>query len=170
MTYSPRPGDIGLSSSNSLIGRFVRFAQMAIGDDSFVTHAFIVLHDGNIIEAMPGGARFGKVSDYPDAIYSRFALTLDQRDLICDEAIRMYGTPYSFLDYLSLALTHMNFRPDRVRKYVQDSGHLICSQLVAEAYLRAGVELFPDRRLSLDVTPGDLARLLLEESGLTTEA
>ena len=169
MTYTPQPGDIGLSSSTGPIGKFIRTAQAIIGDHTFVTHAFIVLPGGDIIEAMPKGATFAKLDKYPDAVFSRFQLTLDQRDGICAEAIRMYGTPYSFLDYLSLGLTHINFHPEKVRKYVQDSGHLICSQLVSEAYLRAGVELFPDKRLSLDVTPGDLSRLFLEQSGLTLE-
>lgn len=164
MAYSPKPGDIGLSSSNSLIGKFVRFSQAIIGDHSFVTHAFIVLHDGNIIEAMPGGATFARLDKYPDAVYSRFNLTSEQRDDICVEAIRLHGTPYSFLDYLALAATHFNVAPEPVRRRVQDSGKLICSQLCAEAYRRAGVELFPDRRLPMDCTPGDLARLFLERN------
>jgi hypothetical protein len=33
---------------------------------------------------------------------------------------------------------------------------MICSQLVDEAYLRAGVHLFDDGRDPGDVTPGDL--------------
>ncbi len=164
MTYTPRPGDIGLSSSTGWIGKFVRFSQAAIGDHSFVTHAFIVLPDGYIIEAMPCGATFGRLDKYPDAVFSEFELTLDQRDSICEEAIRLYGTPYSFLDYLALAATHFNIRPEPIRRRVADSGKMICSQLCAEAYRRAGVDLFPDMRIPMDVTPGDLSRLFLETS------
>ncbi len=162
MTYQPRPGDIGLSSSTGPIGKFIRAAQALIGDYSFVTHAFIVLHDGYIIEAMPRGAVFDRVSKYPNAVYSKFNLTDDQRDDICIEAIKMHGTPYSFLDYLALAATHFNIRPEPIRARVADSGKMICSQLCAEAYRRAGVDLFPDKRLPMDVTPGDLSRLFLE--------
>lgn len=167
MTYQPRPGDIGLSSSSGWIGNSIRRAQSIIGDYSFVTHAFIVLHDGYIIEAMPKGASFARVTKYPDALYSRFNLTEDQRDLICEEAIRMEGTPYSWLDYLALGATHFNIRPEPIRRRVADSGKMICSQLAAEAYRRAGVDLFPDNRLPMDVTPGDLSRLFLEyDSGV----
>ena len=135
-----------------------------IGDHSFVTHAFIVLPGGYIIEAMPGGAVFDRVTKYPHAVYSQFELDEDQRDSICAEAIKMQGTPYSYLDYLALAATHFNIRPEPIRRRVQDSGHMICSQLCTEAYRRSGVDLFPDKRLPMDVTPGDLSRLFLEKS------
>lgn len=162
MSYIPRPGDIGLSSSTGPIGKFIRAAQALIGDYTFVTHAFIVLDDGYIIEAMPKGATFARIDKYPNAVFSRFPLTEDQRGAICEEAIRMEGTPYSFLDYLALGATHFNIFPEPVRKSVADSGKMICSQLAAEAYRRAGVDLFPDNRLPMDVTPGDLSRLFLE--------
>lgn len=162
MSYTPQPGDIGLSSSTAWIGKFVRTAQAVIGDHSFVTHAFIVLQDGYIIEAMPGGATFNRIDKYPHAVYSRFDLTDEQRSEICDQAIMMHGTPYSYLDYLALAATHFNIAPGPIRRRVADSGKMICSQLCAEAYRRAGVDLFPDMRIPMDVTPGDLSRLFLE--------
>lgn len=167
MIYLPKPGDIGLTGSKSLTGRVVRAAQALIDDHSFVTHTFVVLEDGWIIEAQPGGAAFDRLEKYPDAIFSKFPLTDDERSDICAEAIRMHGTPYSFLDYLALGLTHINFMAEPVRRRVSSSGHMICSQLCAEAYRRAGVDLFPDKRLPMDVTPGDLARLVAEYAVLT---
>ncbi len=164
MSYIPQPGDIGLSSSNGWIGKFVRFSQAVIGDYSFVTHAFIVLPDGYIMEAMPGGATIGRIEKYPHAVYSRFDLTAQQREDICVEALKLYGTKYSFLDYIALAVTHFNLYPEPIRRRVQNSGKMICSQLCAESYRRAGVDLFPDKRLPMDVTPGDLSRLFLETS------
>lgn len=164
MSYTPKPGDIGLSSSTGWIGKFVKFSQAVIGDYSFVTHAFIVLPDGYIIEAMPCGATFGRLDKYPEAVFSQFELTDDERDSVCTEAIRLYGTPYSFLDYVALAATHFNICPQPIRNRVMDSGKMICSQLCAESYRRAGVDLFPDKRLPMDVTPGDLSRLFLEKS------
>ena len=162
MSYTPKPGDLGLSSSSGWIGKSIRFAQSLIGDYSFVTHAFIVLEDGYIIEAMPGGATFSPVDKYPNAIYSKFDLTEEQRLRICEEARKLHGTKYSFLDYVALGATHFNIRPEPIRRRVQDSGKMICSQLASEAYRRAGVDLFPDKRLPMDVTPGDLSRLFLE--------
>lgn len=175
MSYTPKPGDIGLVGSNSLIGLFVRFGQVVVGDHSFVTHAYVVLHDGNIIEAMPGGAKFAKVDKYPNPVYSKYRLTPDQRDAICEEAIRMEGTPYSFLDFLSIFLTHLvekkwvpykySWLPQKVKQRVRESGHMICSQLCAEAYRRAGVPITTGLEEPMDLTPGDLARMVLQYNG-----
>lgn len=163
----PQPGDIGLSSSHSLIGRLVRLAQNIIGDDSLYTHCYIVLHDGNIIEAMPGkrGARFGKVADYPDAVYSTFNLTPDQRDSICEAAIRLEGTPYSFLDYVAIAL--QKWLPGSgmfkwVDNRVKRSDRAICSQLCGMGYRNGGVGLGEPAQY---MTPGDIARLVLVHAG-----
>lgn len=173
--YVPKPGDIGLSSSDSLIGRFVRLGQAVVGDHSFVSHAFIVLHDGQIVEAMPGGAKFASLDKYPEVVFSKYELTLEQRDAICEAAIRMEGTPYSFLDYLALFLTHLSKRswvplrwswlPRVVRRRVTSSGHMICSQLCAEAYRQAGLDLTGGAEEPQDLTPGDLARYILKYNG-----
>lgn len=173
--YVPKPGDIGLSSSDSLIGRFVRLGQAVVGDHSFVSHAFIVLHDGQIVEAMPGGAKFASLDKYPEVVFSKYELTLDQRDAICEAAIRMEGTPYSFLDYLSLFLSHLSNKrwvpwrwawlPRIIRKRVASSGHMICSQLCAEAYRQAGLDLTYGKEIPQDLTPGDLARYIMQYPG-----
>lgn len=175
--YDAHPGDIGMVTSQSLIGQFIKVGQFILGDHSHITHVFVVLNDGQIIEAMPGGARFATLDKYPDAIYSRFRLTRTQRDMIVEEAIRMEGTPYSFLDFLSLFLTHLTrvrwlnlklrWIPGFVRNRVSSSGHMICSQLCVEAYQRSGIELFPEDTLPMDVTPGDIARRVLEYRGET---
>lgn len=173
--YAPKPGDIGLSSSDSFVGRFVRLGQAVVGDSSFVTHAFIVLHDNSIVEAMPGGAKFASLDKYPEAVFSKYELTSDQRDAICEAAIRMEGTPYSFLDYVSLFLTHMarkrwtpfrmSWVPGFVWRRVANSGHMICSQLCAQAYLAAGLDITGGTELPQDLTPGDIARYILQYNG-----
>lgn len=170
VNYTPKPGDIGLSSSTGLVGKFIRVGQAAIGDYSYVTHAFVVLNDGKIIEAMPQGAQIADLSKYIDhkgTIFSQWVLTDEQRVNICEQAIRLEGTPYSFLDYLSLAMTHWHIYPKWVRKRVSDSGHMICSQLASEAYLLAGIDLFPNNQLPMDTTPADLAKLFSETVGLS---
>lgn len=166
MLNMPQPGDIGLTGSRTLKGRIVRSAQALINDYSYVTHTFIVLYDGYIIEAQPGGAAFNRLDKYPDATFSKFPLTHDQRGLICEEAIKLHGTPYSWLDYLALGLTHWGILPGCVRKRVESSGHMICSQLCAEAYKRAGVDIFPDKH-SMDITPVKLSNRVIEVSHLT---
>jgi hypothetical protein len=46
-------------------------------------------------------------------------------------------------------------------KRLSDNGRLICSQAIDVEYLKAGIHLFTDGRLSGLVSPGDLDRLLL---------
>jgi hypothetical protein len=120
---------------------------------------------------MPGGAEMIRLEDASEPyIWStgRIPLTEVQRMFISEYAIGLVGTPYSFLDYSSIALAHYRIRPRWVRDFVASTDHLICSQLVDEAYLRAGVHLFDDGRLPGDVTPGDLWWLLQRDRRVTS--
>lgn len=160
--YEPRAGDIGLSTISGTLGAWLNLGQSVIRDSSRFTHSFVYVGYGEIVEAMPGGARRVTVNARPDAFYfSPKSLTDDERWNIADAAYGLVGTPYSFLDYLSLGLAHYKIRPPWIKNYVHSKGHMICSQLVDEAYLRAGVHLFDDGRIPGDVTPGDLMYLAL---------
>lgn len=174
---------IGISPDGeelTLLGQFVAAGQAIIGDGSRYTHAFLVLDDGTVIEGQPGGAVITPLAHYlgrRDVVFcdapvrnavrevygaNVYATGLDRhyegwlRAQIVRAARPLEGTPYSFLDYLALALAHFGIRPKRLRKYLATSKHLICSQLVDEVYRRSGIHLFNDGRLSADVTPGDL--------------
>lgn len=153
----PQPGDFGLTTIGGFTGWWVNIGQAMIGDSSRYTHAFIVVDEHNVVEAMPGGARTGSLDRYNGrAVFSDQDLTPAQRTAIVNAAIARIGTPYSFLDYLSLALLHWGVRPKWLKNYIKNKGHQICSQLVDDCYLEAGVHLFDDGRLPQDVTPGDL--------------
>lgn len=157
------PGDFGLTRIRGIVGWWIGLGQLITGDASRYTHAFIVLDDDTVVEAMPGGAIITPLSFYEgSAVYSRLELTDEQRAAIVREAKSLKGIPYSFLDYLALALAHFGIKPKKLRKYIQSKGHMICSQLVDEVYRRAGVHMFNDGRLPQDVTPGDLANYLIE--------
>ncbi|KQX43530.1 hypothetical protein ASD97_26015 [Streptomyces sp. Root63] len=117
-----------------------------------------------VVQAMPSGAELIRLEDAsPVVMWSTDLIDLTelQRCDIVIAALDLVGTPYSFLDYLSIALERLGFHSKLIRDYVQSSGHLICSQLVVLAYERAGIELFPGT-FPGDVTPGDLHRLLKE--------
>jgi len=165
--HEPQPGDIGLSRITGFTGLFVSFGQWLIGDASRYTHAFIVVDGGRVVEAMPGGATYGSLQHYLDtgAVFSsgKIHLTDEQRALIVDEANSLIGTPYSFLDYAAIGLHRLGLRPRFIEKYVSSSAHMICSQLVDYVYCLAGIHLFFDARLSQNVTPGDIANVLIEE-------
>lgn len=160
-----KPGDFGLTKIKGWTGIWVSLGQWLNGDASRYTHAFIVVDENYVIEAQPGGAILTPLADYlerDDVIYSNLPLTEEQRKYIVDKAQSFEGTPYSFLDYLAIALVRLGIKPHRVIDRVVSSGHLICSQLVAEVYTYAGVKLFDDGTEPWMVTPGDLANRLLE--------
>lgn len=161
-TSYPQPGDFGLTRIAGTTGKLVSIGQRIVGSGSFYTHAFVYLGNGEIIEAEPGGARKTLLSHAlqgrKTAAYSDFDLTPAQRSAIVSAAESLLGTPYSFLDYLAIGEARL-LHTTRLERYVSDTGHMICSQLVDECYRRAGIELFPNR-ISGDVAPGDLAKLI----------
>lgn len=159
-----KPGDYGLTTIGGVTGFFVNIGQALLNDSSRFTHAFIVLDDGNVLEAMPGGAQINPLSKHikKPVIYSSIDLTDAQRNSILMAARKLKGTPYSFIDYFALALHNFGLHPAWMKKRIGDSGHMICSQLVDEVYLRAGVHLFDDGRWPGFVTPGDLMYVILD--------
>lgn len=163
----PQPGDFGLSTIGGWLGFWINIGQALARSASRYTHAFIVLDDETVLEAMPGGARIVPLSNYLGrAVFSDVPLTDEQRRAIVNEARALEGTPYSFLDYLSLALLHWKIRPDWLKNYIESSGHQICSQLVDFCWMRGGFHIFKDNRLPQDVMPGDLANWLIEREWL----
>lgn len=159
----PLPGDFGLVSISGMGGWGVRLGQWLLGDGwSDFHHAFLVLDNGEILEAEPGGARIVPRANYDgtNAVYSDWELTDTQRADLVLIGRSLVGTPYSWLDYLSLALLRFRTRPAWLKRYVEDPSHLICSQLCDLVYLRAGLHMFDDGRDPADVTPADLTRVL----------
>ncbi|HEU4754272.1 MAG TPA: hypothetical protein VFU47_14275 [Armatimonadota bacterium] len=153
------PGDVGFSVIPGTIGGWVNIGQALLRDSCVWTHAYLVLPDGMLIEAIPSGARIVPVADRfgPDYAYARLPLTLEQRAKMGSIGEELEGTPYSFADYLALAALEWHLPTWRwLREYVSSSGHMICSQLVDYALCRAGFHLFDDGRLPQDVTPGAL--------------
>lgn len=158
----PQPGDFGLSRTPGIPGAILHVVQLINRDHSYWTHSFVVLDDGEVIEAARGGARISSLSKYDGrrVSYSNVNLSEYQRNKIVQEARSMEGIPYSYMDYVYLALKRFGLGYGLVKNYVKYSGRLICSQFVDEAHRRAGVHLFDDGRLPQDVTPGDLARFI----------
>ncbi|WTJ79432.1 hypothetical protein OG335_20590 [Kitasatospora sp. NBC_01539] len=148
------------------VGRLIRIGQWLNGDGfADYEHAFIYVGDGQLVEAQPGGAELRPVSVYDGhpALWStgRYTLTDGQRAALVTAARGYVGVPYSVADYFALAAHRFRlpFSP-LLKGYVADSRHMICSQLVDQCYLDAGVHLFSDGRWPGYVTPADLWSLL----------
>jgi hypothetical protein len=169
---TPLPGDFGLTKIGGFTGKAIAAGQALIGDTAPVQHALVYVGDGMCVQAMPSGAELIPLEDASPVVEwstGHFDLTETERFDIAANARQLVGTPYSFLDYASIALAHWRIRPAWVRNFVADSGHLICSQLCDLAYLRAGVHLFTDGRIPGDATPGDLWNLLNSKRATSTD-
>jgi cell wall-associated NlpC family hydrolase len=161
----PKLGDFGLTKIKGLAGAFITFGQWFVGDFAPVQHALVYVGDGMVVQAMPSGAELIRLEDASPVVKwstGLVPLTEEEQEEVMWQALDLVGTPYSFLDYLSIALKRLGVPSRLIRDRVRDSGHLICSQLVVEAYRRAGVELFGPDTFPGDYTPGDLWKLLKE--------
>jgi hypothetical protein len=169
-----RPGSFFLTTINGPAGFGIGLGQALAGSPSRYEHAGLIVDvDGTTVEAEPGGARIAHLSDYagrpllisdgPVQSYLRQLQALDNvpellvRQRIIAAAQSLRGVPYSPTDYVALALLYLHMPSGWIRRRVQSSGHMICSQLVDAVYQRAGIHLFDDGRLPGDVMPADLA-------------
>lgn len=157
------PGSFFVTSITGWAGWGIGVAQALAGAPSRWEHAGVVLTaDGHTLEAEPGGARVGQVSDYAGRGVVVSAWVPEHNpftpDLLAAVGAGLLGTPYSGLDYVALGLLHLHLPSGWVRRRVKASGRLICSQLVDEFYLRCGYHMFDDGRLPGDVMPSDLAK------------
>jgi hypothetical protein len=170
VTYDPKPGDIGLTQIRGGVGLGIRLGQWANGDGfADFEHAFGYTGGGKIIEAEPGGARLSLLSRYAGDTVHWLVCPDEYREAMVRELTVLKGTPYSFLDYASLALHRLHVPAPHLRQYIQSSGHLICSQLVDRAAMRAGWHLFTDNRWEGDVTPGDLQVIWMQQHGAVSQ-
>lgn len=170
---TPQPGDFALTKIGGITGKFVALGQALIGDGAPVQHAFVYVGKGCIVQAMPGGAELIPLEKASTPVVwstGHFDLSQARRRYIVNEAVNLVGTPYSFVDYASIALAAFHIRPRIVRDYIASTRHMICSQLVDEVYARAGIQLFDDGRLPGDVTPGDLWKVLQSPREARAEA
>ncbi|MFI7102344.1 hypothetical protein ACIBK8_23660 [Streptomyces sp. NPDC050161] len=160
----PQPGDIGLTQIPGTAGRLIRIGQWLNGNGfADYQHAFLVLPDGQLLEAEPGGARIARLDSYADAdvLYvSPPEYSPQHRADVCAAALKYVGVPYSFLDYLAIATHRIHLNVPGLRRYVAATGHMICSQLVDQCYQDAGMHLFDDGRWPGYVTPLALHELL----------
>lgn len=182
------PASFGLVRAHTWGQRAIAALEGGAGVGANFVHAFLVLDGGEVLSAQPGGAKILAL----EPLLDRHAAD-PESVVFCDAPVRRrlrdYGggdpdghleaalrrmvvaagrsleeTPYSFLDYLSLAALHAlpargdgkPRRPEWLVNFVQSSGHMICSQSVDRAYAMAGISLYDDDRFAGDVTPGDL--------------
>jgi uncharacterized protein YycO len=163
----PGLGDFEVVPTGGQGGKLIQIAQIISNTGRLnYEHARIYVGNGQIVEAEPGGARVAPISIGDSGMWSTglVNLTSNERTLIASAA-REYAerhVGYSVADYFAIAAYKfkMGVIVPGLKRFVESSGHMICSQLVDQCYQDAGVHLFNDDRWTGYVTPGDLADLL----------
>lgn len=175
-----QPGDLIATHISGSVGRWIGFGELLDSnrlfhpfskealDLSVFSHVAVVRDATTLVEAEVGGARLAPISEYLDGrpiLFSTGLLGVDAAtgQKIADEAVKLLGVPYSFLDYGSIAAHRFHVPVPGLKAYISASGHLICSQLADLACQRAGVQLFDDGRWDGSVTPYDIAQLLVSK-------
>jgi hypothetical protein len=145
-----KPGSFGLAIISGKLGWWVDKGQAIVEQQDYTyTHAFLVLDNNEVIEGEPGGAKITPLSEYTrrpagtvlfsdePVLLTVDALGVDEdrlREKIVDFGRSLEGTPYSYLDYLSIALDRFGIRPKFIRRRVARHDRLICSELVDYVY------------------------------------
>ncbi len=161
----PQPADFILVHMKGLGGRLIQALEFLDGT-GFDDYEHVALYIGNgvVIQMLNRGISVGKVSDYDDVPHrwssGRIDLNADERFNIVT-AGRKYlsqNIGYSWADYGALVLRHFRIPAPHLRRYIESTGHMICSQLIAACYRDGGHPLYS--YWTGYVTPGDLNQLL----------
>ncbi len=153
-------GTIFVLRSGDLTGAVIRLVT-----HSRVNPAGVCLGSGGTIEAEMRGAVTGR--EHTGAAYGTKLLAEMERQRpgveadVAAAALKLLGTSYGFGDIPALGLADLGLRQRWLERVVDRQHALVCSQLVDQACLNAGVHLFTDGRMAGRVDPGDLQRLIL---------
>lgn len=158
------PGTVLLAEIRGFVGILVWLMQAINGDLSRWTHVAIMIENGDVFEAAPGGATVTPWEEWSkDREWSALVVELNnhQRYKLDMYARLRNGTGYNWSTYFYLAAYRLRLPllTRLLRRRVEESDLMICSQAVDDLLRRAGHHLFDDGRLPFDVTPGDIGEL-----------
>lgn len=155
MTAFPAPGSYGVVRTGGVYAWLIRTATRSEYD-----HAFVICDGGQIIEAEPGGARFGQLAEYAgdELLVSTDPMTDAERKAVIDAAIGYLGTPYGWTDIVRLGLRAAGIQWGWLTRRADHERAMICSQIVAACGQAAGLDWNCGRDCPAAVTPADLAR------------
>lgn len=164
---TPLPGDFGCVAIRGPVGVFIRIGQWLTGSGfKNYEHAFVCIStdetgDALVVQAMPEGADTKTYHPASHVLWStgKVPLTDEQRAKVVAAAESYIGVPYGFADYLAIAAHRWHLPIPGLRRWIASTRSMICSQLVAQAYQDAGVDLVPGQWDGY-VTPAMLAGLI----------
>jgi hypothetical protein len=152
----PSAGLYGVVKTHGLIPWIIRRATSGWAD-----HAFVILEDGAIVEAEPGGVRLGHLSEYYGcriAVNSAEEMTVAQRTTVAATAKTMIGKPYNDLAIADDGLECLGWHWRWLLKRASGDGEVVCSQMVALCGQAAGLNWRGGAASNTETTPAMLAR------------
>lgn len=152
----PAAGLYGVVKTHGLVPWIIRRATRSAFD-----HAFVIVEDGAIVEAEPGGVRLGHLSEYYGcriAINSAEEVTVQQRAVVMATAKSMVGKPYNDLAFADDGLESLGWHWRWLLKRAAGDGEVVCSQMVALCGQAAGLDWRGGADSPTETTPAMLAR------------
>lgn len=152
----PAAGLYGVVKTSGLVPWIIR-----MGTHGQFDHAFVILEDGAIVEAEPGGVRLGHLSEYYGcriAINSAEDMTVQQRSVVATTAKAMIGKAYNDLAIADDGLECLGWHWRWLLSRASGDGEVVCSQMVALAGQAAGLDWRGGAKTTTEVTPAMLAR------------
>lgn len=121
-----------------------------------VHHVITAVDEDIVVSAEIPHVRYRPTTHFPDAIWSDFDLTDQQRNKIITFADAQIGKPYALGDDLliGIALLTRAHTPLWIRHHLNNDHHWQCAELADAAYWHAGINLFHDDRPAAAVYPG----------------
>lgn len=137
-------------------------------------HTVTMISNTRCVSAEPGGVRTRNISHYTDneeVVWSQLELTPAQRHTIRRWSLDHLGDRYNWLAYIAIgiALTTGRATPRWLRRWLDNSDDLICSQACDMALQAANIHLFKDHRVAGAVHPGSFGAYF-HEHGWTDKA
>lgn len=166
--YDPQPGDVLCTQITGDVGRLIRFGQWLNGDGfADFEHCAIYIGNGQIVEAEPGGARIAELTEYDQRAVAWLRCPPQFGEAVAEAARGLVGTPYSFLDYLAIALHRFHIPAPGLRKFIASRKHEMCSALADLAAMLGGWHWYDDGRWEGYVTPADVWALIQKQDAVT---
>lgn len=173
----PGVGDLGCVSIEGNVGWLIRVGQFLnkINAKPWTwrklwrlarsEHVFVHVGGGQIVEAEPGGARLADLSEYDGRPIVWVRCPDQYRQGVANAARSFIRTGYSAAEYFALALHRFHIPAPGLRRYIESSRRMVCSQLADRAAELGGWQLFDDERWPGYVMPADIAALAKPTSG-----
>jgi uncharacterized protein YycO len=153
---TPRPGDYIVVRTTGIVSTLICWITR-----SRYCHAAIVVEDGQLVEAEPGGVRIRPISEYNGCLMlanTTEPTLAEDRAKIINFARSAIARPYAYDTDFVDGLEHLGLRWRLLSRLARGRKAVMCSQLVADAGVNAGLNGWQcGKATTAEVVPGDLA-------------